>query len=546
MSAMSPTGLAHSATAPNLHANERLQSSASHNALTSLFTLSGHSRQTSHGSPTDFSPNGHPNTIKHSASHLFNSEPSYHYPCNSDSYDVISEIGVGAFATVYRAVCKENNEEVAVKVIDLDQFNTNWEEIRNEIMIMCQLHHPNIVRIKASFVDNQDLWIVMPLLHAGSCASLIKQFYPTGFKDEALIATILRDTLLGLIYLHKDNRIHRDLKAGNILIGKGGEVELADFGVTGTLMENGDRAKNRQTFTGTPCWMAPEVMEHSTGGYDQHADIWSFGITAMELAYGRAPYARFQPMKVMLLTLQEEPPTAEIYRDNSYQFSAHFHSMVGKCLRKDPKKRPTARKLFEHKFFRQARDSKYIYEKIVSKLPRDTKLNEKRVHICKEKTLHDADREMKSKPISIVGSWNFGEAGLTNLKQQAAKEEQEEKARQAQHIAAVDASYEAHSPRGGTPLTTNAHSASPQSPQSPASPNEHREGRFVVSDEEAEHSAVHIVGMNGLDALASAYDAKAHDINAHIQTGKKHEQVNEELPVKQLQASVGRFSVSDA
>jgi serine/threonine-protein kinase OSR1/STK39 len=96
--------------------------------------------------------------------------------------------------------------------------------------------------------------IVMPFKQAGSCAAIMKQIAPKGFKDDALIATILREALQGLVYLHKDGKIHRDLKAGNILIGAKGEVEIADFGVAGTLMENGDRKKNRQTFTGTPCW----------------------------------------------------------------------------------------------------------------------------------------------------------------------------------------------------------------------------------------------------------------------------------------------------
>lgn len=105
--------------------------------------------------------------------------------------------------------------------------------------------------------------------------------------------------------------------------------------------------------------------------------IWSVGITALELAYGRAPYAKFPPMKVMLLTLQEDPPTAEIYKDHSYEFSKHFHNLVGKCLRRDPKKRPTARKLLEHKFFQRAADARYIAEHLVARLPHKEQTNEK-------------------------------------------------------------------------------------------------------------------------------------------------------------------------
>ena len=315
---------------------------------------------------------------------------------------------------------------------------------------MSLLHHPNVVKIKTSFIVNSDLWIVMPLLQAGSCASLMKHLAPNGFKDEALIATILRETLQGLMYFHKDGRIHRDLKAGNILIGAQGEVQLADFGVAGTLMENGDRKKNRQTFTGTPCWMAPEVMEH-TNGYDEKADIWSFGITAMELGYGRAPYAKYQPMKVMLLTISEDPPTPDIYKDNSYQFSKNYASLIAKCLRRDTKKRPTAKKLMEHKFFKVARGREYIIEKLVSRLPPRTVAGLDRVHVCREKTLIDAAKIEKSKPVS-VGSWSFDKSELQAMKVKALEEkaEQRESKSAAEREQAVENSYHAHSDSDGS------------------------------------------------------------------------------------------------
>ena len=129
--------------------------------------------------------------------------------------------------------------------------STNWEEIRREILIQSLVHHSNVVRILTSFVVEQDLWLVMPLLEAGSCAHIMKTLYPMGIKDEAMVATILKEVLNGLLYFHKDGRLHRDLKAGNILISASGDVQLADFGVAGTLMENGDRKKARRTFTGT-------------------------------------------------------------------------------------------------------------------------------------------------------------------------------------------------------------------------------------------------------------------------------------------------------
>jgi len=129
----------------------------------------------------------------------------------------------------------------------------------------------------------------------------------------------------------------------------------------------------------------------------------------MELAFGRAPYAKFQPMKVMLMTLQEPPPTCAIYKDNSYTFSKHFYSLIDKCLKKDPSKRPTAKKLLEHRFFKHAKDKSYIVEKVINRLPKPAPIDPAtihRIHVCREKSLVDAQKIEKSKPVS-VGSWSF-------------------------------------------------------------------------------------------------------------------------------------------
>jgi len=134
-------------------------------------------------------------------------------------------------------------------------------------------------------MDDSDLWLVMPLLGAGSIIDIIKMKCPKGIKDEALLATILKEVCEGINYFHNQSQIHRDIKGGNILMDEDGEVLLCDFGVSAHIKVG----QPRTTFVGSPCWMAPEVLEQN--GHDFKADIWSLGITAIELANGTAPYA---------------------------------------------------------------------------------------------------------------------------------------------------------------------------------------------------------------------------------------------------------------
>lgn len=272
-------------------------------------------------------------------------------------------IGEGAFAKVYRAEIRATGDVVAVKCLKLDFYKDNMDDIRREISIMSQMRHDALVRVYSSFIWQTELWIVMPLL-LGSCHAVLKEQHKKGFKDEHLLATILSDTLRGLDYVHKDKLIHRDIKAGNILISFDGSIQLGDFGVAGALNDGG-KVKNRRTFTGTPCWMAPEVMEQSSG-YDCKADIWSTGITALELAMGSAPYAHFQPMKVLLLTLQEKPPSFATYPDADKQkWSKDFKSFIDMCLQKKPEQRASAKDLLKHPFIKKAKDKAYIKEHLV-------------------------------------------------------------------------------------------------------------------------------------------------------------------------------------
>ncbi|XBJ16930.1 hypothetical protein VPH35_008457 [Triticum aestivum] len=156
------------------------------------------------------------------------------------------------------------------------------------------------------------------------------------------------------------------MQAGNILIDSAGVVKLGDFGVSACMFDRGDRQRSRNTFVGTPCWMAPEVLQPGTG-YNFKADIWSFGITALELAHGHAPFSKYPPMKVLLMTLQNAPPGLDYDRDR--RFSKAFKEMVAMCLVKDQTKRPTAEKLLKHSFFKTAKPPESTMKGMLTDLP---------------------------------------------------------------------------------------------------------------------------------------------------------------------------------
>ncbi|KAK8686839.1 hypothetical protein V6N13_125856 [Hibiscus sabdariffa] len=262
----------------------------------------------------------------------------------STKYELLNELGKGSYGSVYKARDIRTSELVAVKVISLTEGEEEYEEIRGEIEMLQQCSHSNVVRYFGSYPGEEYLWIVMEYCGGGSIADLMNDTEEP--LEETQIAYICREALKGLDYLHSIFKVHRDIKGGNILLTEQGEVKLGDFGVAAQLTRT---MSKRNTFIGTPHWMAPEVIQESR--YDGKVDVWALGISAIEMAEGLPPRSAVHPMRVLFMISIEPSPMLE----DKEKWSLVFHDFVAKSLTKDPSLRPTASELLKHKFIEKCK-----------------------------------------------------------------------------------------------------------------------------------------------------------------------------------------------
>lgn len=356
------------------------------------------------------------------------------YPLDSSSYTILDEIGAGVSALVYKAICVPMTSLVAIKSIDLDRSRLDFDDVRREAKALSLLSHSNILNAHCCFTVHDRLWVVMPFMAGGSLQSIISHSFPDGLT-EPCIAVILKETLNALSYLHGQGHLHRDIKAGNVLIDSNGSVKLADFGVSASIYEStssssSSAAASCSSFSsslrltdvaGTPYWMAPEVI-HSHIGYSFKADIWSFGITALELAHGRPPLSHLPPSKSMILKITKRFRFSDFDKfrkgHGGNKFSKAFKDMVASCLDQDPSKRPTAEKLLKHHFFKNCKGSEFLVKNVLQGLPSVEK-RYKESKMLHATTPNDDDDDHEGDPMKQqnvkqrrISGWNFNEDGL--------------------------------------------------------------------------------------------------------------------------------------
>jgi len=261
-------------------------------------------------------------------------------------FRVLEVIGQGSFGIVCTCINTSDNKLYAVKFIEINEDDGG--DLQNEIDILkATTNCPNVVKYYGSYLKENYLMIVMEYCDGGSVLDVMQVCNRA--MTEQQIASICLHALKGLNYMHNNKILHRDIKAGNILLSNTGAAKLADFGVSTKLLNT---IQKHKTVVGSPYWMSPEVIVAPNGasGYDHKADIWSLGITAIEMAETKPPHYDINPLRVIFVIPNRTPPTLK----EPTKWSSEFVDFVTLCLRKNATERPSAAELLSHPFITQA------------------------------------------------------------------------------------------------------------------------------------------------------------------------------------------------
>ena len=279
-------------------------------------------------------------------------------------YKILQKVGQGNYGSVYKIQKIETGEIMAAKICKIESNNS--ESFKREINMLRQCDSPYILRYYGSYIKKNIIWIVLEFCEGGSLSDIMRisnQFY-----TEKEIASIIKMVLKGLQFLHAQKKIHRDIKAGNILLTDEGVAKLGDFGVSAQLTNSISKKISK---IGTPYWMSPEVISQKS--YDSKCDIWSLGITCIELAEGEPPYSEVRTFLVMKKILNNPPKGLT----KPELWSKDFNNFVQKCLIIEPDQRPTATQLLNHEFIKNNDQGKgIIIQRLIKTMPLINKIRE--------------------------------------------------------------------------------------------------------------------------------------------------------------------------
>lgn len=257
-----------------------------------------------------------------------------------ENLDQFIKIGEGSTGTVCIARERGSGRQVAVKKMDLRKQQRR-ELLFNEVVIMRDYHHPNIVEMFDSYLVNDELWVVMEFLEGGALTDIVTH----SRMDEEQIATVCKQCLKALAYLHSQGVIHRDIKSDSILLAPDGRVKLSDFGFCAQVSQE---LPKRKSLVGTPYWMSPEVISRLP--YGPEVDIWSLGIMVIEMVDGEPPFFNEPPLQAMRRIREMPPPKLK----NAHKVSPRLQGFLDRMLVRDPGQRATASELLQHPFLRLA------------------------------------------------------------------------------------------------------------------------------------------------------------------------------------------------